>query len=141
MPRWIPIGLAAWRVGGFLATERGPWALADRLRKATPTMHPVILSGNGFREATEIDDADDMQWMEVGGARMELGMLLRCVYCSSVWLAAGLVWADQHWPGLVDTLAAAGVVSLVADTGHALGAIEASHAARVPGVDLADGAD
>jgi hypothetical protein len=141
MPRWIPIGLAAWRVGGFLATERGPWALADRLRKATPTMHPVILSGTGYREATEIDDADDMQWMELGGPRMEFGMMLRCVYCSSVWLAAGLVWADRHWPGLVDALAAAGLVSVIADTGHALGAIEASHAARVPGVDLGDGAD
>lgn len=141
MPRWIPIGLAAWRVGSVLATERGPWALAERLRSATPTMQPVVLQGTGYREATVVDQADDVQMIELNGPRAELGIALRCVYCSSIWFAAGLVWADRHWPGLVDALAAAGVVSIVADTGHALGAIEASHAARVPGVDLGDGAD
>jgi hypothetical protein len=78
--------LAAWRLAHLLAEEDGPWAVFARLRACAG-----------------VDD--------LGQPWSELGAMLSCIYCLSVW--GGLAVALGHWlaPGLTFWLALPWAVS------------------------------
>ncbi len=84
--------------------------------------------------------------IELPGNAAEFGRLLRCPYCSSIWLAAGFTWLDAHhgdW--IVNVAAAAGLVQVFLDlsnwiTGAAFAQLPAARAGETGG-DPANAAD
>ena len=71
------VGLAAWRIASLLVNEAGPFDIFVRLRRwarVPDPMHPT-------------DEP-----------RPFIGGVLSCVWCASIWLAAGLwvVWENEH---------------------------------------------
>jgi len=67
----------------------------------------------GFLDKTRVAVGADKQWEDAS----ELGRLLQCPYCTSVWVAAamyGLVvlWPSVFWP-VSYIFAASGVASLI----------------------------
>ena len=143
--RTLAIALGAWRVAVMLAVEPGPNHVFHRLREAYPDQEPVILTPSGPREFLQgVDNLDDAMLVNVFGPRAEVGRLLRCMYCSSVWLSVVLGWLDRRGgSGVVDALAAAGVVMVALDTHQVVMDWQESvllHA-PIPGGDLANAAD
>ena len=90
--RFLIYALATWRLSHMLANERGPFDVLGKLRSA---------AGVGY----EVD----------GGivAETELARLATCVWCSSVWVAAGLWLLRRTWPALGDGLAGVFAASAV----------------------------
>lgn len=64
--------LATWRIGNLVQYERGPYRLFQRMRERLGIRHN--------------DDAEPIAWPDT-----ELGLLLRCPDCTSVWIGIGLV--------------------------------------------------
>ena len=111
--RLLTVALAAWRAATFLSDEPGPYRISERLREAYPDKQAAILTGAGYREVTPIDSPDEAVLIELPGHAAEFGRLMRCPYCSSVWLAAGFAWLDAHGGGwIVDIAGAAGLTQV-----------------------------
>lgn len=97
--------LATWRLSYLLVYEGGPWNIVGRFRKALGVAwadHTVQKQGY-----TTYERVCSANWM--------LGRLLCCFYCTSVWVALGLVVLVQ--PGrqwwAVYALAVSGGASLL----------------------------
>jgi len=91
--RFLIYALATWRLAHMLAAERGPYDVLGKLRAAC---------GVGYEADGSIV------------AETEAAQLATCVWCSSVWLAAGLGLARWVWPALGDGLAGILAASTVA---------------------------
>lgn len=64
--------LATWRIASLLQYERGPLAIFSRLRTLAGIEHD--------------EDGEPMSWPDT-----EVARLLRCPWCGTVWVGAGLV--------------------------------------------------
>lgn len=64
------LGLAVWRLASLLSAERGPYAMFERIREWCGVRYTVV-------EGVETADSDK-----------EIGKLILCPWCSSVWLGA-----------------------------------------------------
>lgn len=73
LPELIVLGLATWRIADVLHYGRGPYGMVTRIRKRF---------GVGHNE-----DGEPTSWPDT----TEMGRLLRCLDCGSVWVGAGLV--------------------------------------------------
>jgi hypothetical protein len=82
----LVLGLATWRIVNLLQRERGPMAILTRMRAALGVSH---------------DEAGE----PVGWPDTELGLLVRCPWCLSVWVGVGLAGVYLLWPGLGVALA------------------------------------
>lgn len=89
MNRLPVIALATWRVSYMLVNERGPFAVFKRLREAQMKKR----APNDYHGYTSEK------------AFTELGQLLACVWCLSVWVAPLLMVVDRFAPRIVDALA------------------------------------
>ena len=86
--------LATWRVSLLLVEEAGPYNVFGRLRK---------------RAGVRADQPSDAAPREPG----ELGKMLSCVWCASVWVGLSLTIVQRVCPWLVRCLAAsAGAIAL-----------------------------
>ena len=68
----VLLGLATWRLTKLVQDERGPFAVLERIREALGIGHDA--------------DGQPFFWPDT-----ELGRLLSCHWCGSVWAAIGLV--------------------------------------------------
>jgi hypothetical protein len=75
----VLLALATWRLAALLAQEEGPFNLLGRLRHRLGVRY----------DAHSVPYADN-----------ELGKLLLCPWCSSVWLGAALAVAYFFWPAV-----------------------------------------
>ena len=91
--RFLIYALATWRLSHLLAAERGPYDVLGKLRQACG----VSYADNGAVIAPT-----------------EAAMLITCVWCNSVWVAAGLWLVRLIWPALGDGLAGVFAASTVA---------------------------
>ena len=66
------LGLATWRIGSLLHYERGPVGLFQRMRRTFGVTHN--------------EDGEPIAWPD-----NEIGRLLACLDCGSVWVGFGLV--------------------------------------------------
>lgn len=80
------LGLATWRIVCLLQRERGPMAVLTRMRAALGVSH---------------DEAGE----PIGWPDTEIGALVRCPWCLSVWVGVGLAGLYLLWPGLGVALA------------------------------------
>lgn len=85
---FILIGLATWRLSFMLVGEDGPFWIFRRLREATGITHD--------------EDGHILMVPE-----RTLPTLLSCVWCTSVWVAAGFTLAWYFIPGPVIALSTA----------------------------------
>lgn len=69
---FLILGLATWRLGSLVQYERGPKAIFTKFRS---------LFGIGHNE-----EGEPIDWPDT-----EIGKLLECVWCGSVWVGIGLV--------------------------------------------------
>lgn len=92
MSRLPVIALATWRVSYMLVHERGPFAIFK-----------------GLRDSQLVPDAEyikaDPNHQAIPVTLTELGQLLACVWCLSVWVAPLLMVVDRFAPRLIDALA------------------------------------
>ena len=90
------LGLAAWRLSELVGTERGPWAILSKARALIGVTHDK--GGN-----------------PVSFPDTEIGTLLSCVYCRSMWAGIVVVALAQsrrtRW--IARALAAAGLALLL----------------------------
>ena len=77
----LVLALATWRLTSLLLNERGPWALLARLRALGGVEHDR--------------DGEPVSWPAT-----EVGTLLGCHWCSSVWVGLGLAGLYLLAPGL-----------------------------------------
>lgn len=68
----IVLGLATWRIADLLHYGRGPYGVFTRLRGRLRVSHD--------------EDGEPVAWPDT-----EMGRLLRCLDCGSVWVGTGLV--------------------------------------------------
>ena len=69
---FLILGLATWRLSSFIAQERGPYAIFDKLR---------LWAGIRYENGTAL-------------ASSEFAMGISCTHCNSVWIGviAGVSW-------------------------------------------------
>lgn len=72
LPEFVILGLATWRIADLLHYGRGPYGVFTRIRERFGIGH------NG--------DGEPLSWPDT-----ELGRLVRCLDCGSIWVGAGLV--------------------------------------------------
>jgi hypothetical protein len=66
----VILGLAVWRIASLLSAERGPYAMFEKIREWCGVRYTVV-------EGVERAESD-----------REIGKLILCPWCSSVWLGA-----------------------------------------------------
>ena len=91
----IWFGLATWRISSLRVHEAGPWNIFRRLRERAGIVHdeqgePLVIPDGFFAG------------------------VLSCVWCSSIWVAAGLMLAWLLLPMFIGLFAAVMVFSAVA---------------------------
>ena len=91
--RFLIYALATWRLSHMLACERGPYDVLGWLRAVCG-----------------VDYAPDGTVI----APTEAAQFITCVWCNSVWVAAGLWLLGRIWPALGDGLAGVFAASTVA---------------------------
>lgn len=98
MMDWFTVllfGIATWRISSLIVHEAGPWSVFRKLRERAGIVHdeqgePIVIP-DGFFPG-----------------------LLSCVWCSSIWVAAGLMLAWLLLPMFIGLFAAVMVFSAVA---------------------------
>jgi hypothetical protein len=107
---FLVFGLATWRVASLLVHEEGPWKVFLRLRKWAGIQHDeqgqALMIPDGF-----------------------LAGILSCVWCCSMWVAAGwtiLFFAFGEFALIGATVFGMSAVAVVVDT--VLGALRLPHA-------------
>jgi len=96
----IVLGLAAWRLSSLLVDEEGPFLIFLRLR---------LLIGVGYVVNEQVVEKEDTIDLAKNGDlnnyhtyfKNELAKLLSCVWCTSVWVAFGMIAAHKllsGWP-------------------------------------------
>lgn len=102
----IVVALAVWRLASMLAWEEGPFDLFPKIRYAFFVRYDQHTNMYVTHESTTA-------W---GKLREEIGEMLICVWCNSVWLGAGatllyyLFPALTYWLSLPLALSAAAIV-------------------------------
>ena len=91
--RFLIYALATWRLSHMLACERGPFDVFGKLR---------AVAGVGY-------EADGSLVAET-----EAAQLITCVWCNSVWVAAGLGALRWLWPSAGGAVAGTFAASAVA---------------------------
>ncbi len=91
----ILFGLATWRISSLIVHEDGPWSVFRKLRERAGIVHD---------EGGEILVVPEKF----------LAGVLSCVWCSSIWVAAGLMLAWLLLPMFIGLFAAVMVFSAVA---------------------------
>lgn len=84
MTRFIRLSLATWRLASLLVNEAGLFSVFARLRRAAG----VRTDNTGRKYADN-----------------ELGELLTCVWCMSIWTAGLVLICERFAPRIVDVLA------------------------------------
>jgi len=69
---FVILTLAAWRIGNLIHYERGPLAIFQRFREAFGVSHD--------------EDGEPIAWPDT-----EIGKLLSCLDCGTIWVGIGLV--------------------------------------------------
>lgn len=82
----IILALATWRLVLLVQQERGPFAGFTRLRERLGVAHD--------------EDGAPISWPDT-----ELGRLIRCCWCGSVWVGIGLAGVYMAWPMAATVLA------------------------------------
>ncbi|MDP2727536.1 MAG: DUF1360 domain-containing protein [Dehalococcoidia bacterium] len=85
------LGLACWRLTNLVQQERGPFAILTQMRRLVGVEHD--------------DEGEPTSWPDT-----EVGRLLKCPWCGSIWIAAGLVGFYLAFP--TQTIAAAFLFAL-----------------------------
>ena len=75
----VVLCLACWRLSHLVQYERGPLAVFQRIRMLAAVQHGP--------------DGEPLAWPDT-----ELGRLVRCLWCGSVWIGLGLVGLYLYAP-------------------------------------------
>lgn len=109
----LTLALAAWRLSSLFASEYGPFDLLEKFRVALGlryeehnrgvgvVVEPTVLSWDGYALERSLSLSDHPLSTPLGTwllLRRELLLMLRCVWCSSVWFGFGLIFLYCFWP-------------------------------------------
>lgn len=98
MPEWLVLlllALATWRLSSLLVSEDGPWRMFRRIRRwaRAGEWSQKGMDGNRLCPA-EVQEV----MMNAGRPEGFFSGLLSCIWCTSVWVAAGLTALYLIWP-------------------------------------------
>ena len=89
------MALAVWRISSLLVNEDGPWDTFRKIRKAVHAGEFSIAHMDGERLT---QDEIGPVMLAAGSSEGFFSDLLSCVWCTSMWVSAGIVAAYLLWP-------------------------------------------
>jgi len=96
---FLVFALGVWRIANMLAKERGPYGVFERFRFMVGTYYLTADERKivTYEDFLEVPDTVTLYRID----STELAKMIACVWCSTPWLSAVIVWAyllsGQQW--------------------------------------------